>query len=783
MIIISIQAYGQQYKITGAIRDIKTNAPLSFSTIKIADSTYGTTSDNNGEYILKLGKGYHKLICSYIGYFTDTASIFIDEKNIQRDIFLKPTEISTELIEVFGEDPAYEIIRKAIKYKKEFKSSLNEYNYNAYSKFIIRTNLKTFGGKDTTEDADSSKLGIFGILESETKGYFKKPDLEKEIVISKKETANISRGFAIPLIVNFYDEKIDLGDVKIPGPLADDATDRYEYKLLGINTIDSNKIFKIQVTNTSSIVPQFYGTVYILDSIFALMKVNLNTNSATSIRGIDNINFIQKFTSFSDNKKLKFWMPTDVQIYADGSFAGIVKLQGEVYTVVSNYNLNQKSPDGIFDEFLVKVLPDAGKKDSAYWSNNQVLKNSKEEQSAFKRIENVTKKKDKEISIGLISINYGKYASTSTLDIYRFNKVEGSSLGYNLNYNKDFGRTNAYGDIRYGFSDKKTKYHLGTNLRLLNDGSLQISANFHNNIYPLFSNPNWSSYLENTFMTLFYKKEYYHYAYSNGYSLSLGKTIIPQIRLTLLYSQDKQMSAYKNTDYSFYKKSELYDNNTPINDAFKRSIGFELRLNPNTFKAIDWGTGEISRFSVTQYPTLIFRYENSSKNILLNTYDNTRYSFNVSGRNNFNVFTNFKYRFGGIIHTGTVPYQQMAYFNSSYIGIADNLTIYAMKYNEYLGDKLFYFNFENSFGKLIPGNLPIIKSLIFTGFFNAGKCEVSNDNLLLSPYKFYTTNGIYTEAGFGIDRILEILKLNFAWRLNNFRDGNNFNIVLTLSNF
>ena len=49
-------------------------------------------------------------------------------------------------------------------------------------------------------------MNILGILESETIGYFKKPDLEKQIIKSKRETANITRGFAIPLIVNFYDE-------------------------------------------------------------------------------------------------------------------------------------------------------------------------------------------------------------------------------------------------------------------------------------------------------------------------------------------------------------------------------------------------------------------------------------------------------------------------------------------------------------------------------------------------------------------------------------------------
>jgi len=779
---LSKDLYSQTYKFTGKISDSKSNKPLSFATVKLADTAYGTTADQNGEFILRIGNGYHKAIFSYIGYFSDTASVYIDGKDGERNIFLRPTEIITEEIEVLGEDPAYDIIRKAIKYKKVFQSKLNEYDYDAYSKFVIRSNFGTGSEKDTLKK--SSDLDIFGILESETKGYFRKPDLEKQIVISKKETANIRKGFAMPLIVNFYDEKVDLNDVKIPGPLSDNAFDNYEYKLSNVTTMDSIKIFKINVINTSNILPQFAGSIYIVDSIYALIKVDLKTNDAGLPRGIDNLEFLQKFTSYSDKSRNNFWMPTDVEIFADGSFMGLIKFKGEVFTIVSNYNLNVQAPKGTFDDIVIKILPDASKKDSSYWSANQLIKNTDEEKRAFDKIAKEEAIKDKTINFGLTSIRFGKDLSLSLLDAYSFNRVQGHQVGLDLNYNKDFGKYNFNTYLGYGFGDKKTKYNFDAKLRLLKDRNLWINIRFYNDLNALFLNDRSSSRItENTIYTLFYKKDRENYYYGNGYSLYASKTIIPHFRLGLMLSQEKQVSAFKNSDYSFRLKDTKFPDNPLINDAFRRRAGLEVRIDPNNYYGIDWGDGEITRFRNTEYPRLTLKYENNSKE-LGSTFDYRRLSFNFYGQNRFNSFLNIKYRLGGIVMNGSVPYQDLASFNTRSHISPELMSFIVMDYNEYAGDKIYFLNIENNFGRILWGNVPIIKRFDLLGFFNAGKTEITDANRKFlpfgNPFIPETTNGIYMEAGFAIDKIFEIGKTSFAWRLNNFKTGKNFFVIFSV---
>jgi len=769
--IFSFHIKAQDSEVSGKITDANTNKPLEYVTVQVADSNYGTTGELDGTYFIRLKNGPAKLIFSHIGYKTDTSYIYIEDSNIERNIFLKPSEIETDEIVVYGEDPAYEIIRKAIKYKKEFKKELNEYEYDAFSKFVIRSNQSDIKIKDST---NNSGLNIFGILESETKGYFRKPDEEKQIVTAKKETANVTRGFAIPLIVNFYDEDIDLNEFKIPTPLADDAFDNYDFRLFGTTSIDSTIIYKIEVINRSDNVPALYGNIYIADSIFSLRKINLQTNNAGNPRGFEKVIFNQRFASYRDTKDKEkiFWMPSDVHIFAKGSFVGLIKFEADVSTIVSDYQLNKKAPAGIFNDIIVKVLPDA-KKDSAYWAANGLIKNTNEEKSAYKKIEIEDKKKDKEISIGLGRISYGRYLYSEPVNYYHYNKVEGSALLFNALYRGPLNRVNASGYFSYGTSDKKSKYVLNYRQRFFNDKRMSVSATFYDKIQPL-SYPDFFhiSIFVNTVKALFLKEDKLDYFYTTGYDLGLNYNFIPQLGLRLNYNQQKQRTAYNNTNYSFFNTDNTFIPNPEINDAFQRSVGISLRVSPNKYRGVDWGNGDISRFRVTNFPELLLGFGYSGKDVLNSNFYNRKFSVALNGNNFFNNFLNFRYKMVFESVSGQLPFQSLLFFNANTGTLDAPLTFTTVKYQEFLGDKIFYLNFENNFGKLFWGNIPIIKSLDLIGLFNMGRTQISDENFQYSASKnFSVPNDIFMEAGFGISRIFDIFRLDFAWRLNNFEPG------------
>jgi len=759
----------QSYRITGKILDAKTNKPLPYAFVKVDGSNSGATSDGSGNFILRTKYGSVNLITSYIGYFSDTSSFFITDSDQSRDIFLKPSEIFTETIEVAGEDPAYGIIRKAIMYKRNFKKDLKEYNYDAYTKFVLRSSINPFS--DEKSVTDSTGMSILGILESETTGYIKEPGLEKQIVRSKRETANISRGFAIPYVVNFYDEAIDLGETKIPGPLCDDAFDYYEYKLTGTTSLDSSVVYKIKVINTSSVRPQFNGTVYIIDSIYALTKVELETNGEV-MQNISSLKFLQKFSSYKDRTNTHFRMPNDVQIFAEGSFAGLIRFKAEVFSIISDYALNEKAPAGLFDDIIVKVNKDADK-DSVYWQKNKLIENSEEEKSAYKNIERTTSERANKLRFGGLSLNIGRNFSMSLMDLYSFNSVEGSRIGTSIKFNKDFGRINSSLFYGYGFADKKAKYKFDFETRFLEDRSLRINAESFKRLNSPFMKREWEEEFVNTYYTLFDKNERYYYFYESGFSFSIFKSVIPQAGLKAVYFESKQTSANVNTDFSFFRKDAKYNANPKINDAFKRSLSLALQLDFNKYRGIDWGTGEITRFPVTEFPSLSFSLENSSKN-LGSTFDFRKYKVELSGENKLAYRIKPKYLIGFQYLNGNPTFQDLPYFNV-YYG-SGKMLFGTMNYGEFAGDKLFYFNFENDFGKFFPQSIPVLKSINLIGLFNAGRSFI-NDKLLqlISDKNMRTTDGVFLETGFALGNILDAFRLDFCWRLNNYKTGSNFN--------
>jgi hypothetical protein len=521
----------------------------------------------------------------------------------------------------------------------------------------------------------------------------------------------------------------------------------------------------------------FRGKIYIADSTYELMKADLSTNELVNLTPIDSLNFKQKFSIYTDEADNKFSLPADVQIFASGTFAGFFKFSGEAFTIISDYNINKKLPKGIFDEYVVKVLPDA-RKDSVYWNENQLIKNTDEEKRAYKLIEKETNEEKSGFRLGISALHYGKYLSTHPLNYYHFNRVEGSHLQFNAEFD-DLKTFNFNGYAGYGFSDKKMKYEVGFFNRPGNERGLHINASFFQKLKSLFYDLNGIFRGYNTLTSLLSKVDQYNYYYANGYDIEVSKFFIPQIELALNYHQEKQKTAVTNTDFSIFKKDQKFRDNPAINNSFQRLVGFSFVLDPNIYKLIDLGEGEESKYTETQFPVLNLGFSYSSKK-LKSTYEYRKYTASIEGENNLTGFLNIRYRLGAVIFSGEVPFQSLGYFNSTTSVLDKDYSFRTMDYQEYLGDKIYYFNFENNFKNIFWSKAPIIGKLNLIGFFSAGKSEISASNLQLAASKnFSVTKDIFMEAGFGISGILDIMRCDFAWRLNNHVPGRNFRFSVT----
>ena len=248
-------------KITGIISDDKGN-PLQYASITVKEKGIGTTANQEGRYSLELSAGDYTIIVQYVGFAKLEQKVHIDNNDKHLDFILKPLQLQLKDVVVSSgsEDPAYAIIRHAIKKREEYRTALDSFTCEAYIKTLIKTRAlprKIFGQKIDSADwkqmgVDSTGKGVIYLSESLTKIAFKKPDKIKLEVISGRESGTSGYGFNFPTFIDFYNNNIQvLGGQMAPrgfvSPIADGALGFYKYHFLGSFFEDGREINRIQV--------------------------------------------------------------------------------------------------------------------------------------------------------------------------------------------------------------------------------------------------------------------------------------------------------------------------------------------------------------------------------------------------------------------------------------------------------------------------------------------------------------------------------------------------------
>ena len=385
----------QQFSIEGNVKESESGTALRYANIRVSGTTYGTSSNKNGEYEIKLHAGKYVIIASYIGYISDTIKIDLN-RNLQGINFrLEKSSVNLPEITVLpGENPALKIIRKAIEKRKRRNEKLNSYKYFAYTKGLIKSHNDIIAGQNSIGIGiggdDTSKLKISGILENESEGYFEKPDYHKDIILARKQSANFPPTINIltggRLIQNFYDETIHFLGLDLPGPLSSNSLNYYDFYISKTLSMNNQTVFQIYMSPADPSDPGFKGDIFITDKSFDLIKVDLQLNRSANQGGIfDTIDVFQQFSMYDDS----IYMPVDYRLIAGVNYLNLVKFGFELNTILYNYTINPKLKKNIFSKAVVTVLPDADKKDSLYWRKSVTIPNTKEEISAYERIDSL----------------------------------------------------------------------------------------------------------------------------------------------------------------------------------------------------------------------------------------------------------------------------------------------------------------------------------------------------------------------------------------------------------
>lgn len=97
---VSLSAQNK-YTVSGYVSDAKTGEKLSYVSIFIPDSPYGTTTNAYGFYSLTLSGGNYKLQTEYLGYTPITENIELN-RDVQKNYALVPAVLELDAVEVLA---------------------------------------------------------------------------------------------------------------------------------------------------------------------------------------------------------------------------------------------------------------------------------------------------------------------------------------------------------------------------------------------------------------------------------------------------------------------------------------------------------------------------------------------------------------------------------------------------------------------------------------------------------------------------------------------------------
>ena len=187
----ALKLSAQEATISGKIT-AEDGKPIPFATVYIKNTTKGTSANSEGEYSINLKSGVYDVQFKAIGYRQESRKVDL-KINQKTDVVLKNEDyqIKEVTVRAGAEDPAYAIIRKAIKKRKGYLNAVNAYTCEVYIKGLQKLlaapkKFLMFDVQKATREAglDSNRRGIVYLSESQSQLSFMKPDNIHEEIIS-----------------------------------------------------------------------------------------------------------------------------------------------------------------------------------------------------------------------------------------------------------------------------------------------------------------------------------------------------------------------------------------------------------------------------------------------------------------------------------------------------------------------------------------------------------------------------------------------------------------------
>lgn len=776
--------------ITGFVKDEKGN-PVSYASIYVKDGRQGTTTGVNGYYQLSLAAGRYILVAQHVGYAKKETVLDLKEENVTINftLSLQQSSLAEVVVKAGAEDPAYAIIRNAIKKRKEHLEELSDFSCEVYTKEQLQLRdfpKKFMGQKVDFEDGDTSKRKILYLSETVSKYSRTPPGKDKLEVLSTRVSGNSnSFGLSLPRIINFYQNNILAEGISPRGfisPISNNALNYYRYRFDGSFWEDGVEVNRIEVIPRRKYEPLFSGYIMITENSWRIHSLQLALLKTSQMEILDTLRIEQLYAPFSNNT----WVIRNQVLYPAIKMFGF-DATGSSVTVYSKFDLEPDFAPKYFNNTVMKYHEGSNRKTIEYWDSIRPLPLQAEEILDYRRKDSLEQaRKDpryldsldrirNKISItGLLltgeTISRQKRRTLMSIDplirTVSFNTVEGLSTTLSGTWTKKPDSNNVNKEwqlspaLRYGFSNGHLNARLAASYSSGKKYPSVVSMSGGKYVFQ-FNNNNPVGPLMNTFSSLLrvnnHLKIYEAWFGKLGYVRELNNGL--KFMTGLEYQQ--RMPVGNSTDYSWRKfRDRKYSPNFPI-DLLSAPMEKHQALVWNI--GLSWKPGQRyvefpdRKMNLgSKYPELQVGIGYGVPKLLGSDVDYLKWETGIKDDLNFKLGGMFQYavKAGGFFSSHSVYAPDLKHFNGNRMLLATPYlnSFQALPYYRYSNSAKIWLesHAEHHFNGMLTNKIPAFRQL---NWYLVGGVNVL----------WLDGNRHYGEVLVGLENILKLFRTDVIW--------------------
>lgn len=394
--------------IAGYVYD-EENVPVPYANVFLKNIGYGTTTDGSGKYFIQLtDPGVYDLVYSAVGFEKREKRIILkDREEVIQNIWLKTDvqELEEIIVDSKGKDPAYGIISKAMdqkeRWREQYQSSTSRVYIKALEVISEKEKKKRARKKAKEDEVKATGVDDFDIEDKKTKKekeaikekipnmnmvevkmlrHYQAPNKVKEIREAYKKYGS-DYGLYFTNTVedqfNFYENLIDARNLNLQplvSPLHFTSFLTYKFKLEETSFVNDQMLYKIKVTPLKRGNATWEGYIWILESYYCILKVDLQL-SGHGLIIFDEFSIQQEYEFIEDST-----LVLSRQAFEYTSKAGKQDFKGKTIATFRDYEINPQFSKNYFRNEVAVTTQEAYDRDSTYWGQIRPEPLTKEEQ-------------------------------------------------------------------------------------------------------------------------------------------------------------------------------------------------------------------------------------------------------------------------------------------------------------------------------------------------------------------------------------------------------------------